>query len=92
MSLCLPIRLPAQCGTAAAPAVHRALVEAIAAGAAPAIDAGEVEILGQAMLQLLLAAKAAAPAMTIDPASPAFAERIHALRLSASLGLTQGEA
>ncbi|WP_426265867.1 STAS domain-containing protein [Sphingomonas sp. LHG3443-2] len=92
MSLSTPIRLPAQCGTAAAPAVHRALVEAIAAGAAPVVDAGEVENLGQAMLQLLLAAKAAAPAMTIDPASPAFAERIHALRLGAPLGLTTREA
>ena len=88
----LPIRLPAHCGTAAAPAVHRALLDVIAAGHPPVIDAGEVETLGQAMLQLLLAARAAAPATTIDPASPAFVERVHALRLAGPLGLTQGEA
>ena len=86
------VRLPAHCGTAAAPAIHRALVKAIAAGHPPVIDAGEVENLGQAMLQLLLAARAAAPTMTIDPASPAFAERIHALGLGLSLGLTHKEA
>jgi anti-anti-sigma regulatory factor len=81
------IRLPAHCGTAAAPALHRTLAEAAAGGVPLAIDAGEVESLGQAVLQLLLAARAAAPAMTIAPVSPAFAERVAALRLAPALGM-----
>lgn len=81
------IRLPAQCGTAAAPEIHRALVEAAAGGAPLAIDAGEVESLGQAVLQLLLAARTAVPALTIAPVSPAFADRVTALRLAPALGM-----
>jgi anti-anti-sigma regulatory factor len=82
-----PIRLPAQCGTAAAPALHRALIDAVAGSAPPAIDAGEVDSLGQAVLQLLLAARVAAPGLVISPISPAFAERVRALRLAPALGL-----
>ena len=86
------IRLPAQCGTAAAPALHAALLHASTAGAAPVIDAGEVESLGQAVLQLLLAGRAAMPDMIIAPVSPAFAERAGALQVANALGLDAGAA
>ena len=82
-----PIRLPAHCGTAVAPALHDALLRALDAGEAPSIDASEVESLGQAVLQLLLAARAAAPALIIEPASAAFAERLRRLALAPALGL-----
>ena len=87
MDAATPVRLPAQCNTAAAPALHRVLADAVATGLPFAVDAGEVESIGQSVLQLLLAARAAAPALTIDPVSPAFAERVRALQLGPALGL-----
>lgn len=59
------------------------------------IDAGEVESIGQAVLQLLVAAKAEARAhglpFAITASSPAFAERVTACRLAARIGLTDEE-
>lgn len=51
-----PIALPAQCGTAAAEDLRTALLDAAQAGAVR-VDASAVASLGQAVLQLLLAAR-----------------------------------
>lgn len=79
--------LPAQCNTAAAPALKASLLAMIADEAAPAIDAGAVETMGQSALQLLLAATLARPDLRIAPVSPAFAEKVAACALGAKFGL-----
>lgn len=67
----------------------------VAAAGAIEIDAGEVESVGQAVLQLLLAARneAAAtdrPFVIVNP-SRAFVDRVRACGLAASLGLVEEE-
>lgn len=59
------IPLPAQCGSAAAEGLHRALCEATDRGAVH-IDASQVDSVGQAVLQLLLAARRTAQARGIS--------------------------
>jgi anti-anti-sigma regulatory factor len=55
------------------------------------VEASDVESVGQAVLQLLVAARAeavqAGQAFTIANPSPAFVERVAACRLDAALGL-----
>ena len=82
------LALPAQCGTAVAAALHGQLIAALETPLPPTIDAGAVESLGQAVLQLLLAARSALPELTIEPVSPAFAERVERCGLGPALGLT----
>jgi anti-anti-sigma regulatory factor len=85
-----PLKLPAHCVTTTAEALRAGLVLACDAGAIE-IDASEVESLGQAVLQLLVAACAEAVPFTIANPSPAFVERVVACRLGGAIGLTAGE-
>ena len=82
-----PIILPAHCGTAVAAGLQGELVAALAAQAAPVIDAGAVESLGQAVLQLLLAARADRLDLRFEPVSAAFAERALRCGLGSALGI-----
>ena len=86
-----PILLPPHCSIDAAASLRDALL-AIEAPAGVAIDAGAVETIGQAVLQLLLAARndavADGRAFALIGTSPAFAARIEALGLGDRLGLT----
>lgn len=77
------VKLPAICNTAAAADLHTVLVEACAGGTRVEIDASEVESLGQAVIQLLVAAAADAdsrktPVVVIVRPSAAFAKRVAA--------------
>lgn len=90
-SLPEPIRLPASGTLAAAEELQPLLVLAADRGDALHLDAAAVENVGQAMLQLLVAARrdaeAAGRAFTIAEPSTAFRERVSACRLEAALGL-----
>jgi anti-anti-sigma regulatory factor len=75
-----------------------AAAELAAAGTGPAVievDAGQVEAIGQAAFQLLLAARAEAEAggigFGIVNPSPVFTERAHACGLASRLGLESAE-
>lgn len=70
----VPVALPAQCGTAAAGGLREALLRAGGAGAVR-VDASAVASLGQAVLQLLLAARRTAEAggLPFDIGSPSTA-------------------
>jgi len=87
------VKLPANASTITAEELRVRLVLACDVGGGIEIDAGEVESIGQAVLQLLVAAKVEAEAsglpFTITQASPAFEERIAACRLRTRIGLTQ---
>lgn len=83
------IRLPASCSTASAASLHAELAAKVAAATSCRIDGSAVETVGQAMLQLLLAAKSACPDLRIGPASPVFAERIRACALGDTLTFTE---
>ena len=90
------LRLPAHGSTVTAEDLRVRLVLAADFDGEMVIDAGEVESVGQAVLQLLVAAKAEAdqtgqPFTIINP-SPAFIERVVACRLAEAIGLTaEGE-
>ncbi len=82
------VKLPAHCTTVVAADLHASLL----AGALT-LDAGEVESVGQAVLQLLAAARAGAGERfaVVNP-SPAFMDRITACGLSGAIGLNiEGE-
>ena len=88
-------RLPAHGTTAVAEDWHPRLVAAADAGEAIAIDASEAETIGQAMLQLLVAARTDAlggdrPFTIINP-SRAFSDRVTGCALARSLGLITEE-
>ncbi|HWW65169.1 MAG TPA: STAS domain-containing protein [Sphingomonadaceae bacterium] len=89
-----PLKLPAHCGTTEAEDLRIRLVLACDVDGVIEIDAGEVESIGQAVLQLLVAAKAEAadslPFTIVNP-SPAFVDRITACRLGDAIGLTAEE-
>jgi len=74
------IVLPAHCGLDAAVSLHPRLVEA-AAHAPIRIDGSQVESVGQAMLQVLLAAKRSKFGCEITAASTALTERLGGLVL-----------
>jgi anti-anti-sigma regulatory factor len=87
--------LPAYCATVAAQDLHGRLLE-VSVPDELSIDAGQVEHVGQAMLQLLVAARREATAngrsFAIIHPSPAFVARVRACRLDEALGLpVEGE-
>ena len=89
------VRLPAHGSTVIAEDLRIRLVIANDAGDDLVVDASEVESVGQAVLQLLVAARAeaerAGQAFSIVNASPAFVQRVHACRLAEALGLEAQE-
>jgi anti-anti-sigma regulatory factor len=86
-----PIVLPANGTTVAAEDLQARFVHAADAHADMTIDASQVENVGQAMLQLLVAARAHAQAeglhFAINAPSEAFLARVAACRLGEPLGL-----
>ncbi|WP_019831328.1 STAS domain-containing protein [Sphingomonas sp. PR090111-T3T-6A] len=89
------VTLPAHAVTTTAEDLRVRLVLACDVAGGIEIDAGEVESIGQAVLQLLVAAKDEAEAkglpFSIPSSSPAFAERVKACRLAPRIGLTDEE-
>lgn len=85
------IVLPPHCGTAAAEDLLARLVIASDREQDITVDASAVESIGQAIMQLLLAARIDAEHMdqmvTIMDPSPAFMERVDLCRLSDALGV-----
>ena len=86
-----PIRLPAHGTTVTAEDLRVRLVLAADLHGRVDIDASEVESVGQAVLQLLVAARAEAEncghLYSINDPSPAFVERVTACRLADAIGL-----
>jgi len=86
-----PILLPPSGTLIAAEELQPLLVLAMDCGDGLHLDASAVENVGQAMLQLLVAARreaeAAGQTFVIADPSPAFRERVSACRLEATLGL-----
>ena len=85
------VTLPAQAGTVTAEDLRVGLVLAADLDHALRIDASRVEGIGQAVLQLLVAARAEAeraamPFEIVDP-SPAFIERVSRCGLAETLGI-----
>lgn len=89
------LRLPAHGTTVTAEDLRVRLVLASDLDGEMVVDASEVESVGQAVLQLLVAACEEASmqgkAFVIADPSPAFIERVTACRLSDTLGLTLSE-
>jgi len=86
-----PLRLPAHCTTVAAEELRVQLVLAADLHGAIEVDASEVESIGQATLQLLVAARMEMDGggqrfAILDPSS-AFADRVSRCRLAELLGL-----
>jgi len=87
-----PVRLPAHCGTTAAEDLRVRMVLACDGGDVVCIDASDVESIGQAVLQLLVAARAEAGSrFAVVHPSRAFIERVTACRLASALGLAEEE-
>ncbi|HEX8419995.1 STAS domain-containing protein [uncultured Sphingomonas sp.] len=85
------LRLPAHCTTVTAEETRVRLVLAADLDGAMEVDASDVESIGQATLQLLVAARIEAAAngqrfAIIDP-SPAFTDRVNGCRLADAIGL-----
>ncbi len=90
------LTLPVHGTTATAEELRIRLVLACDRGGDIEIDASEVESVGQAVLQLLVAARAEAETrngqrFAITHPSPAFVERVAACRLTALVGLPDEE-
>jgi anti-anti-sigma regulatory factor len=88
--------LPANGTTVTAEALRNDLVYAAQAGAATLVDGSAVQTIGQAVLQLLVAAKRAATAAgqsfaVVDP-SDALQSRVAACCLAEAIGLDSGKA
>lgn len=85
------VKLPANAVTASAESLRAQLVSLLDGPGPAVIDASEVENLGQAVLQLIVAAQAQALAagqsLEITNPSPAFIERVEQCRLSERIGL-----
>ncbi len=86
-----PVRLPPQCTTVTAEDLRVRLVLAAHGEGELTVDASEVETVGQAVLQLLVAARAEAERngqafLVANPSQP-FADRVAACRLADALGL-----
>ena len=69
------LTLPASCDRAAAKAIYTDITEALGPSVLT-IDAGEVEKIGQAMLQVLVAASKCDGGIAISQASPTFCETV----------------
>ncbi|MBR0550965.1 STAS domain-containing protein [Sphingomonadaceae bacterium LXI357] len=84
------VRLPDNGTTVSAEELRVQLVLALDTHDAVTVDAGEVESIGQAVLQLLVAARAEAQAaekpFTIINPTPAFVERVTRCRLADAVG------
>lgn len=83
--------LPIQCNTVAAEDLRARLVLAADWSDHTRVDASAVESIGQAVLQLLTAARADSAAngrdfSIIDP-SPSFIDRVNGCKLAAAIGL-----
>ena len=89
------IRLPAMGTTVAAEELHRALLAAGRGTAPIAVDASDVESVGQAVLQLLVAHAAASRSLgrpfAITNPSRAFTDRVVASQLAGAIGLDHEE-
>ena len=85
------LRLPAHCTTVTAEDLRVRLVLASDLDDEFVVDAADVESLGQAVLQLLIAARTEALAggqsFVISNPSPAFIARVNSCRLADALGL-----
>ena len=90
------VTLPESCSTVAAEELRVQLVMALdAPEGGVSVDASAVDSVGQAVLQLLVAAKreadAAGKAFTITNPTPAFSERVTSCLLADAIGLDAGE-
>lgn len=89
------LRLPAHGTTVTAEDLRVRLVLAADLDDAIEIDASEVESVGQAVLQLLVAARAEAVSggqeFRIANPSPAFVDRVNRSQLAAAIGLETGD-
>jgi len=89
------LRLPAHGTTVTAEDLRVRLVLAADLDDAIEIDASDVESVGQAVLQLLVAANAeaasAGQAFRIVNPSPAFTERVNRCHLAVAIGLESGD-
>jgi anti-anti-sigma regulatory factor len=90
------LRLPAHGTTVTAETLRARLLAAADVDAAFEIDASQVESIGQAVLQLLVAARAEAASgnqsFRIANPSPAFVDRVNRCRLAGAIGLDTGDA
>lgn len=89
------VALPARCVTVAAEDVRNQLVMASGLGSETVVDAGAVQTVGQAVLQLLVSARNDAATrqrgFRFSAMSPAFVERVTAMCLATRLGLATTE-
>ena len=85
--------LPAHCGTVAAEDIRVRLVLAADLDGSIDVDASGVESVGQAVLQILVAARQEAlgngQRFTITDPSPAFADRVRRCQLAGAIGLIE---
>lgn len=89
------VRLPANGTTAAAEDLRNELVFAAVQGRGIELDASEVQNVGQAVLQLLVAARrdavASGTALSFRDVPAAFSDRVRGCRLSELTGLDAGK-
>nr|WP_109807060.1 STAS domain-containing protein [Sphingosinithalassobacter portus] len=89
------MRLPAHATTVTAEDLKVRMVLATDLDGQVAIDASDVESVGQAVLQLLVAARQDAErsghAFSINNPSPAFVDRVTRCRLADAIGIQSGE-
>ncbi|WP_084580145.1 STAS domain-containing protein [Sphingomonas azotifigens] len=89
------LALPAHGTTVTAADLQTRLLQAVDGDGPVEIDASQVESVGQAVLQLLVAAKAEAEklgkAFTILNPSTAFTDRVNRCQLAAAVGIDTGE-
>ncbi len=89
------LRLPAHGTTVTAETLRARLLAAADVEDAVEIDASQVESVGQAVLQLLVAARAEAAHgrhyFRIANPSPAFVDRVNRCRLAGAIGLDTGD-
>ncbi len=84
------ITLPAHCATAVAQGLLASFIDHADCGEDVVVDGSAVDVVGQAVLQILVCAKADAGAtgrsFTIEPASDALVKRAIGCRLGEQLG------
>jgi anti-anti-sigma regulatory factor len=89
------LALPAHGTTVTAAGLHARLMNALDSDGPVEVDASQVESVGQAVLQLLVAARADAEAagkpFTILNPSTAFTDRVNRCQLSAAIGIDTGD-
>ncbi len=89
------LRLPAHGTTVTADGLRARLIAAMDQDDAIEIDASQVESVGQAVLQVLVAARSEAVSAGLDLSflnpSQAFVDRVNACRLGTAIGLETGD-